>query len=243
MRIRYLKNTDEILAESPLILPAPRELKGKWRGELGRRMGREPEKLYLEIGCGMGGFLRKMAEREPEAGFIGVERISTVLARAVGRPENAENMRTANAHYAADNRTAEECPNLVFAREVAEDLCEAFEDGEVDGIFLNFSDPWPKERHAKRRLTSDRHLRVYARVLKQGGILRFKTDNDLLFPWSVESFLANGWEILRQTDDLHADGEPLAEGNVLTEYEAAFLRKGKNIHCLEARFAGEKADE
>ncbi len=239
MRIRYLKNTEEILAASALVEAEPRRFKGAWRTELGARMGREPKALYLEIGCGMGGFIRQMAERDPESAYIGVERISTVLARAAGSPE-VDNIRTANVAYSADNREAARYPNLRLVREEAEYLGESFAPGEVDGLFLNFSDPWPKERHAKRRLTSDRHLRVYRSLLKEGGVLRFKTDNDDLFAYSVESLTENGWEILARTDDLHADGEPLAEGNVITEYEAAFVKRGKKIHCLEAVWRPEK---
>ncbi len=233
MRIRYLKNTEEILAQSALVEAEPCRFRGAWRAEMKERMGCEPEGLYVEIGCGMGGFIRQMAERDPAGAYIGVERLSTILARAAGSPE-VDNVRTANVAYSADNREAEAYPNLRLVREEAEYLGESFAPGEVDAIFLNFSDPWPKERHAKRRLTSERHLAVYRSILKRGGVLRFKTDNDALFAYSVQSLCENGWRILAQTDDLHAPGEPLSEGNCITEYEAAFMKRGKQIHCLEA---------
>lgn len=234
MRIRYLANTEEILAASTLVIAEPRALRGQWRTEMARRMGKEPAHLYVEIGCGMGGFLRKMAQAHPDDAFIGVERISTILARAAGSPD-VDNVRTANVAYSADNREAADYPNMVFVREEAEYLPESFAEGEVDGIYLNFSDPWPKDRHAKRRLTSDRHLAVYEKILAPGGILRFKTDNDGLFAFSLETLPACGWEILAQTDDLHAEGEPLAIGNIMTEYETNFVRHGKKIHALETR--------
>ena len=124
--------------------------------------------------------------------------------------------------------------NLILIRAEAEGLADMIAPAEVDGIYLNFSDPWPKERHEKRRLTSGRFLSVYAELLKPGGILRFKTDNDGLFSFSLESFRQKGWEILAITDDLHAAHEPLGKGNVMTEYEINYAAQGKKIHCLEA---------
>ena len=216
MRIRYLKNTPAILEASPFIVADPEAHRGLWRETIAERMGQTPERLCLEIGCGRGSFLQGMAELHPGWAFVGVERISTILARTVQTldPERAR--------------------SLLLLRAEAEDLDQFFAPGEADTIYLNFSDPWPKDRHAKRRLTSDRFLPIYARLLKPGGILRFKTDNDALFAFSVESFRAGGWKILAATDDLHREGEPLAEGNVMTDYEKNFAAAGKKIHCLEA---------
>jgi tRNA (guanine-N7-)-methyltransferase len=220
MRIRYLKNTPAILEASPLMEAEPERYRGEWRSYMENRAGRAPEHLYLEIGCGRGGFLRDMARLHPADAFLGLEKFSTILARTV------------------QNMDPERDTNLVLLRAEADTLREIVAPGEVDGIYLNFSDPWPKERHAKRRLTSDRFLPIYAELLKPGGILRFKTDNDALFAYSVESMTAGGWTILARTDDLHAEGEPLGEGNVRTEYEANFMALGKKIHCLEAVFTG-----
>jgi len=216
MRIRYLKNTPEILEKAPLVVQQPVELKGRWRQHLAQQMGREPEKIYLEIGCGMGGFVRGMARQHTADGFVGLEKFSTVLARAVGTVD------------------PEVDTNVALVRADAENLLDIFAPGEVDGIFLNFSDPWPKERHIKRRLTSGRFLPLYTQVLKKGGILRFKTDNQDLFEFSVESFEQNKWQIRRLTRDLHKKDEAMAEGNVMTEYEEKFTILGKKINCLEA---------
>lgn len=218
MRIRYLKNTPEILEASPFMAAEPLKYKGAWKQYIEERTGREADHLYLEIGCGRGGFLRDMARLHPADAFLGIEKFSTILARTV------------------QNLDPKQDTNLVLIRAEAETLRDMIAPGEIDGIYLNFSDPWPKERHEKRRLTSERFLPIYREMLKPGGILRFKTDNDALFAFSVESFRKNGWDIQAITADLHGEGEPLAEGNVMTEYEMNFVAQGKKIHCLEARF-------
>ncbi|MBQ7915800.1 MAG: tRNA (guanosine(46)-N7)-methyltransferase TrmB, partial [Firmicutes bacterium] len=114
----------------------------------------------------------------------------------------------------------------------AHDLLEYFAPGEVDRIYLNFSDPWPKERHAKRRLTSTKFLPIYKTILKQGGILQMKTDNDNLYAFSLETLKNEGWTIIRQSADLH--NSPYVEGNVMTEYETHFHELGKNINYFQA---------
>ena len=212
MRIRYLKNTEEILLQSSFVIDDPVPMKGQWMKQI---PGAEDKQgLCLEIGCGKGQFIRDMARQNPELLWIGDEKIGTILARASG------------------NLDAETDTNVRLICYDAEKLEEIFEPGEINRIYLNFSDPWPKERHAKRRLTSERFLPLYARLLAEDGWLQFKTDNDDLFAFSVESFQNHGWQILAITDDLH--NSPYVEGNVMTEYEQNFVSLGKNIHYLKA---------
>lgn len=212
MRIRYLKNTDQILQSSLSVIDDPASYKGQWRTAFDGAA--DSEELCLEIGCGKGQFIREMGRKHPELLWIGDEKISTILARASG------------------NLDAEIDRNVRLICWDAEKLEEIFEPGEIDRIYLNFSDPWPKERHAKRRLTSERFLLLYARLLSPNGFLQFKTDNDALFAFSVESFHNHGWQIVELSDDLHQS--PYVEGNVMTEYEQNFVSLGKNIHYLKA---------
>ena len=208
MRIRYLKNTEEILAKSPFVIADPAQRRGEWR-----EAPKQP--LCLEIGCGKGKFIKEMARMHPEGLWIGDERVSTILARAAGQLD----METDH--------------NIRLIRWDAQELDQVFAEGELICIYLNFSDPWPKEKHAKRRLTSERFLPLYARLLDEEGWLAFKTDNDALFAFSVESFRSHGWSIAEMSDDLHHSD--YLEGNVMTEYEENFVRLGKNIHYLKAR--------
>ena len=177
----------------------------------------------MEIGCGKGRFVREMARRYPDVLFLGVEKFSTILARTILNNESDETLPS----------------NLRLIRSDALDLDAAFADGELDRIYLNFSDPWPKDRHAKRRLTSDRFLPLYARWLKPDGELHFKTDNDALFAWSVESLKNHGWQIQLITDDWHSHPEQAED--VMTEYEIQFSEQGKKIHKLIATFSAEAA--
>ena len=130
---------------------------------------------------------------------------------------------------AMEKAIAQGIKNMCFLDVDAAQLCEIFEDGEVDGIYLNFSDPWPKKGHAKRRLTHISKLAIYKELLRDGGELRLKTDNDGLYEFSLEQFAEAGWETLWQTTDLHASEHN--ENNIMTEYERAFSEKGKNINA------------
>ncbi len=156
-----------------------------------------------------------MAEKNPEISFIGIEKFSSVLLRALQK------------------RAAMDADNLFFLRFDAEGITEIFGPGEVDRIYLNFSDPWPKDRHWKRRLTSTEYLRRYDAVLAPEGTIEFKTDNEGLFDFSLESAKEAGWEILVQTRDLYRS--EFAEGNVLTEYEDKFATLGKPIYKMIIR--------
>ena len=220
MRIRYKKNPPVILEASDYTVADPTALKGHWRENYGEEADIYPKRrLELEIGCGRGRFLCDMAQLHPNTYFIGDERVRTILARA------SECIRLSL-------EGSEALENVRLIDTDALELGEVFEDGEIDRIHLNFSDPWPKKKHAKRRLTSERFLPVYARLLKNGGDLVMKTDNDDLFAFTLETMAAQGWRIVETTDDLHHS--PLKGANVMTEYEKNFSSRGKNIHYLKA---------
>ena len=211
----------ELLTESALVEENPAEQRGKWQGNF---KDSTPAPLCLEIGCGKGRFICEMAARNPQQKWIGVERMSTVLARAV---------RQFNETITAGMPVPE---NVRLIRYEAINLDEVFVPSEVNQIYLNFSDPWPKDKHAKRRLTSERFLPLYRRLLAPDGFIQFKTDNDALFAFSLESFEKFHWEITDLTNDLHHS--PYVEGNVMTEYEENFVALGQKIHYLKARPLG-----
>ena len=156
-----------------------------------------------------------MARLHPENNYIGIEMYDSVLLRAVQKREQLE----------------EEIPNLYFVRMDARILPEVFEKGEVGRIYLNFSDPWPKERHAKRRLTSRQFLERYSEILSPQGRVEFKTDNRGLFEFSLEEVKEAGWKLEAYTFDLHHEKE-MMEGNVMTEYEEKFSSMGNPIHKM-----------
>ena len=176
--------------------------------------GREGE-VCLEIGCGKGGFACGMAAAHPECNFYAMEKVSDVLVLAAER-----------AVREADTRP----DNLRFVNGDARDLAAYFAEGTLDAIYLNFSDPWPKAGHAKRRLTHRAFLTSYVSLLRDGGAICLKTDNAGLFAFTLEELAAIGLTPDWQTDDLHAS--PMAEGNVMTEYERAFSSQGMPIHAL-----------
>ena len=208
MRLKNIPGAREKISESEFVVQAPGERKGTWKEGY--------DQLWIELGMGKGKFLYEMAERHPEIFFVGIEMYSSVLYKAVLRMEK---------------RSVE---NLIFVREDAGNLEEFFEPEEVDRIFLNFSDPWPKDRHAKRRLTSSRFLKIYRKVLKDGGEIHFKTDNQNLFSFSIQEIESDpDWKLTFETWDLHGEKE-LLEENVMTEYEERFSKKGQKICKLIA---------
>ncbi len=190
---------------SELLIAAPAEHKGNWTTV-------RPGRLLLEIGCGKGRFTADLAASEPEALVVAVERVPSAMVIAMER---------------AKDRGLE---NVRFIDADAAKLGEMFAPGEVDTIFLNFSDPWPKSRDAKLRLTAPSFLRSYADVLPVGGCIRFKTDNTPLFDWSLEQLAAEGWQLEDVTHDLHANG-PVG---IMTDYEAKFYEQGLKINSLRA---------
>lgn len=205
MRQRKLKNLDvKYDAYSDIIVDAPAEMPGRWS----ERSGGAP--LFIEIGCGKGKFISELAAREPEHFFVAIEGNKSVMLRAM------EKIRKGGL------------TNVAFIPELAGDLSEWFEEGEADGIYLNFSDPLPKNYWYKRRLTYRDRLKSYFRVLKPEGILTFKTDNTDLFNWSILEIEAADLKILDISRDLHADPEAAAL-NIETEYEAKYSGFGENI--------------
>ena len=183
-----------------------REKKGKWD-----TVFEKAQPLYLEVGMGKGRFITELAGRNPENNYVGIEKYSSVLLRALEKRE-----------------LLPELTNLRYLRMDAEDLPEVFGEGEVSGIYLNFSDPWPKDRHAKRRLPSRQFLARYDVILKKEGTLEFKTDNRPLFDFAIEELEPAGWKAQVITYDLHNDAA-LMEGNVMTEYEEKFSSVGNPI--------------
>lgn len=170
--------------------------------------------VYLEIGAGKGGFACEMARRNKNVSYFAMERVTDCVILAAERAASYE----------------DGVPNLRFITDTADRLTEIFANDSVDAIFLNFSDPWPKKGYAKRRLTHRRYLSVYFNILKAGGTLTFKTDNVGLFDFSLEEIREMGLSTDVVTRDLHAS--EWNEGNVVTEYEAAFSEKGVSINML-----------
>ena len=216
MRLRNVPGAPERIAASPFVEQEPALWKGRWRERFARAETSHESPLHIEIGTGKGQFLTTLALRHPHILFIGIEKFSSVLVRAV---EKAEEMQP---------------ENLLLLRAEAELTETFFDKGEVNRIYLNFSDPWPKDRHRKRRLTSEEFLWRYEQILQPEGTIEFKTDNADLFAFSAESCKAAGWVIQVMTHDLHKD-ETLCTGNVMTEYEERFSGKGNPICKLIAK--------
>lgn len=207
MRLRNITGSREVIAESPFVVPEAElfDCPGTWHEIFGNR-----HPIHIEIGMGKGRFIHTMAKEHPEVNYIGIEKYSSVLLRAIQKMEE------------------EELPNLKFIRMDAEDIAKVFAPGEVDRIYLNFSDPWPKDRHAKRRLPSREFLARYDLILQPQGLLEFKTDNRELFDFAVEELVPAGWHARELSYDLHRDPR-LMEGNVMTEYEEKFSAMGNPI--------------
>lgn len=208
MRLRNVTGSREMIAGSPYVIPEERQQQcpGRWGEIFGNG-----NSIHIEIGMGKGRFIHTMAKGHPDINYVGIEKYSSVLIRAVRKME------------------AEELANLKFLRMEAEGIAYVFGPGEVDRIYLNFSDPWPKDRHAKRRLPSREFLARYGGILKPGGRLEFKTDNRALFEFALEELEPAGWEAEEVTYDLHSNAR-LMEGNVMTEYEEKFSSQGNPIY-------------
>lgn len=210
MRMRKKKNLAPRMERcDDLWIREPEEYKGKWR-----TLMPDCRALRLELGCGKGGFTVKTAQAEPEVLFIAVERVPDAMVIAMERAKQAE------------------LRNVFFVDADAARLPEYFAPGEVDLIYLNFSDPWPSNRHAKRRLTHPDFLERYAAVLKDRGEIHFKTDNHDLFEWSLFQFPKAGFDLEQVTRDLHANG---VQG-IMTDYEAKFHALGQPINrCVAVK--------
>lgn len=209
MRLRHVKGAEKMIETSEFIEKNPEQWKERWK-----EFFQNENPIYLEIGTGKGRFITTLAQQNPNINYIGIEKFSSVLVRALEKQQ--ENP----------------LPNLIFLREDAQRITEFFGKGEVSRIYLNFSDPWPKDRHAKRRLTSIEYLKRYDEILKVDGDVQFKTDNLPLFTFSLEQIEEAGWKIVDKTFDLKHS--KIAEGNVMTEYEERFSEKGNPICKLIA---------
>lgn len=205
MRLRNIPGAREAIGVSKYVIPEESECAGKWSELFGNG-----QPLHIEIGTGKGRFIMELAAIHPEINYVGIEKYSSVLFRATQKMEE------------------DPLPNVRFIRMEAEHILRFFEKNEVERVYLNFSDPWPKERHAKRRLVSREFLDRYRVLLRQGGHLEFKTDNRDLFDFGVEQAETARWEILEITYDLHHDAIMNA-GNIMTEYEERFSSKGNPI--------------
>ena len=208
MRLRNVKNKEEILKNTTYLITNPEEYKSIWNKLFGNN-----HKLYIEVGMGKGDFIIENAKRYPDINFIGIEKYDSVIARAI------------------EKANLEELPNLKLVRMDANHIDEVFSK-EVDLIYLNFSDPWPKKRHAKKRLTSEIFLAKYANIFTGDNKIIMKTDNTGLFEYSLESLSQYGYIIEKVSLDLHNSD---IENNIETEYEKKFSSKGNNIYYLEVK--------
>ena len=209
MRIRKKPWAEEELAQNDHVMKNAEALKGKCWEYFGN-----DNPIYVEIGCGKGGFIRKNAEAYPHINFVGIERNLSVVAVAA-------------------RRTTEELPNLALVWDDAKKLSDFFEVGEFQRLYLNFSDPWPKKRQYKRRLTYRGYLQSYREAFGDKGEIFFKTDNRNLFEFSLNEFCADNWKLSNISLDLHNSDY---EGNIMTEYEEKFSSQGMPIYRLEARY-------
>jgi tRNA (guanine-N7-)-methyltransferase len=211
MRLRNIPGADNVIANSPICIQNPNEHRGNWKQLFGN-----DNPIHIEIGMGKGQFLMDLAALHPDINYIGIERYTSVLLRAVQKMDELQ------------------LPNVRFLCIDAATLPEVFAPNEVDRIYLNFSDPWPKDRHARRRLTSSDFLARYDQILAQDGRIEFKTDNRGLFDFSVEEIENSDiWKLQVKTYDLH-DDPMLNFGNIMTEYEEKFSSKGNPICKLIA---------
>ena len=205
MRQRNVKNKKEIIMGSTYIVLNPSELKGSWKKEFQNNYP-----IYLEIGMGKGDFIIENAKRYPNINFIGIEKFDSIMALAI-------------------KKIPDGLSNLKLIRMDALDLDDVF-DKEIDRIYLNFSDPWPKPRHEKRRLTSNNFLNIYDNMFRNSKEIVMKTDNRFLFEYSLISFTSNDYRIVEISLDLHKDNK---EDNIETEYERKFSLKNNVIYYVK----------
>lgn len=214
MRQRSIKNIEERLEQnSSFLIQDPRTAKGRWHEIFGN-----DNPIYIEIGCGKGQFILKRAEMFPDRNFIAVEGQQNVILRAMEKAEQAE------------------LNNLRLFIDFVNDLNDYFEKGELAGVFLNFSDPWPKARHDKRRLTYHKRIENYFQVMGHDGFVEFKTDNDGLFEFTLEEIQLleeKGLKMSEMTRDLHSEDCTYESKHITTEYEDKFHGNGKNINYVK----------
>lgn len=210
MRHRNVKGAYEKLELHPKVVHNPESYKGKWKS-----LFNNEHPIYIEIGMGKGQFLINHAKLYKDRNYIGFEKFSAVLAKGLEKIDEEKNL-----------------DNVYVIREDAENILDFFGEDELDGLYLNFSDPWPKDRHAKRRLTHANFLEKYMKVLKKGSSIILKTDNLKLFEFSVEQMKMMGLDIVELTDDLY--NSPYVETNIATEYEDKFVAQGLKINRVHA---------
>ena len=213
MRQRNIKNLEERLAaNSAFLIEDPRACKGRWSEIFGN-----DNPIMLEIGCGKGKFIISHASDNPDVNYLAVEGQSSVVLRALEKAEEGK------------------LSNLRIFIDFVHDLRDYFDEGELSGLYLNFSDPWPKARHAKRRLTYRKNLENYRQVMKPDAAIEFKTDNEGLFEFSLEEIAAAGYNILEMTRDLHSteSEDSYESAKYTTEYEDKFSAAGKNINYVK----------
>lgn len=209
MRLRYVKGGLERLEEHDKVVTEPEDYKGKWRGLFGNE-----NPIHVEFGSGRGGFIMGMAEKNPDINYLAFERNSKVIIRGVNKlPENPG-------------------ANFYLVHSDIRKIEDIFVDDEIDRVYLNFSDPWPKKRHNRRRLTYRSFLKLYEKLMIPSGELHFKTDNVDLFDFSIKELKEIGWDVTMITRDLH--NSEYVEGNVMTEYEEKFSERGQAINKLIA---------
>lgn len=206
MRLRNVTGSREVIAESAYVVHEPKTYRGKWQELFGNA-----NPIHIEIGMGKGRFIMDLARLHPEINYVGIEKYSSVLLRGIQK------------------MVQDPLPNLYFIRMEAEEITEVFAEKEVDRIYLNFSDPWPKDRHAKRRLPSREFLQRYHQILCSDGRIEFKTDNEALFQFALDELEPAGWHLDQMTKDLHHN-EEMMQDNVMTEYEERFSSKGNPIY-------------
>lgn len=211
MRVRKRKGAEEHLDNNPqYVILKPEEAKGRWKEVFGN-----DNPVHIEVGSGKGRFITGMAAKHPEINYIGIDIQRSVLS------------------YALDKVLASNLPNIKLLLVDGSSLTNYFAEGEVDLMYLNFSDPWPKTRHEKRRLTYKSFLDTYKHILPENGEIHFKTDNRGLFEYSLASFSQYGMTLKQVWLDLHASDYA---DNVMTEYEERFSKKGQVIYRVEAKF-------
>ena len=215
MRPRNKKHLEERFDQCiHLVAKDPVSLKGEWHSLFHRR----GTPLHLEIGCGKGAFITGIAAAHPDIDFIAIDCVKNVIVTALEKTRDAA------------------LNNIRFINGNASLLPDFFASGEIDRIYLNFSDPWPRKKQAKHRLTHPSFLNSYREILSPYGFIIQKTDNRALFDYSIDSFTENGWKLSNVTYDLHNADTPseILNQNIITEYERRFLDAGQPIHRLEA---------
>lgn len=224
-RLRKRQNTPEWLEKHhKLVELMPQQYKGTWKERFGNN-----NPIHVELGMGKGKFISELSHRHQNVNYIGIDMYDELIRKA---GEKAMEM-----HGGPDGTQPD---NLCLVRFNIEQIEDMFAEGEVERIYLNFSDPWPKSRHAHRRLTHPRFVKKYCHILNQHGMIHFKTDSKSLFEFSLNAFADLGLRMRRIQLDVHGDGTP--PDHVFTEYELKFKEKGQPIYRLEV-VIGEKALE